>query len=501
MNRNLVALYYYMNNKSEIKVDKQKEIKELPKPKTNQTKIITKEEKKRRTNIFNKAKKTLKELFFGIDEVIDKIFAQIETWYIYPEYLIRPTIINLYGLTGVGKTDFVRKLSKLLELNDKTCIIELDCNSKSAYDSTINEWSLGNDSIFDELKSNDIRPDDKSILLLDEIHRFNSEKGKYGDIWKLLSDGFLYNESMVLVILKRIIKNLEQKYNDIKNDMMNTVDSFEEKMKYKFGINTSYQENIKPEDLAGKMSRWTIERFKNGNTQSPLEAFNKMDNNITGHLNTLDTIIKYDYEDYQKLKTLKIIYQGAESMISFCDLDFVNDIPTRTVFMRSCSNKVLLEWFKFKFQRLNEEAKNRDDDEMRLKDLDYIYSKMLIFICGNLGKENYSNGTPSADEVKTFLKKSFRAEQISRFGNNYIVYPILNKEHYDRIISKEIKSMEEKLQQEYNNKNIKIDPKEVEGRIELSDDYEYEGVRPIYSAVYKAISEILPSILIKLTEK
>ena len=91
---------------------------------------ISKEIIKSRYEIFNEAKKRIKNEFYGIDDVIEKVFKAIETWYIYPEFMTRPCIINLWGLTGVGKTDLVQKIRTYLKI-DKYASTEMDNNSNS----------------------------------------------------------------------------------------------------------------------------------------------------------------------------------------------------------------------------------------------------------------------------------------------------------------------------------------------------------------------------------
>ena len=65
--------------------------------------------------VLEKSKKNLKNHFIGLDNIIDNIFANIEIWYIMPELLTRPIVVNLWGMTGVGKTDLIRRLIR--ELN------------------------------------------------------------------------------------------------------------------------------------------------------------------------------------------------------------------------------------------------------------------------------------------------------------------------------------------------------------------------------------------------
>ena len=45
----------------------------------------------------------LKKEFIGLDETIHQIISAVRVWYLMPELMTRPIIINLWGLTGTGK--------------------------------------------------------------------------------------------------------------------------------------------------------------------------------------------------------------------------------------------------------------------------------------------------------------------------------------------------------------------------------------------------------------
>ena len=136
----------------------------------------------------------LKEHFIGLDECIDKIISSISAWYCMPDILTRPTIVNLFGLTGVGKTDLVRKLVNYLGMSDNFVEIQM-ANATQSHEKKI-QTLLG---------SSNISHDAPGILLLDEIQRFRSvdEQGKeihdyhFSDIWMLLSDGNFGNNSQL----------------------------------------------------------------------------------------------------------------------------------------------------------------------------------------------------------------------------------------------------------------------------------------------------------------
>src|SRR5271166_4596400 len=80
----------------------------------------------------------LKNKFIGIDEVIDKIIDNISLWYLTPEIQFKPLIVSLWGITGVGKTDLVRQLVKLLDFTDK--FIEIQMDIKNDYSRNIENY-------------------------------------------------------------------------------------------------------------------------------------------------------------------------------------------------------------------------------------------------------------------------------------------------------------------------------------------------------------------------
>ncbi len=135
----------------------------------------------------------LKSQFIGIDQIIDDLLDYIQVWYLMPEILNRPIIVNLWGMTGVGKTDLVRKLVKCLDYQDRFAEVEL-----SNVDTT--SWE---NSVAKVLENNGLADESPSIVLFDEIQRFNTldadgvpiPQTKFMDFWELLSDGRLSKKS------------------------------------------------------------------------------------------------------------------------------------------------------------------------------------------------------------------------------------------------------------------------------------------------------------------
>jgi Peptidase family M41/ATPase family associated with various cellular activities (AAA) len=142
-----------------------------------------------RKQILEVARIELKQYFIGIDEIIDSLLDYIQIWYLIPEILTRPIIVNLWGMTGVGKTDLVRRLVKCLNFQDRFVEVEL-----SNVDAT--SWYGSVSTILSQNEVNDGKP---AIILFDEIQRFNTlnpdgtpiQSTKFTDFWELLSDGKL----------------------------------------------------------------------------------------------------------------------------------------------------------------------------------------------------------------------------------------------------------------------------------------------------------------------
>jgi hypothetical protein len=135
------------------------------------------------------ARADLKSYFIGIDGVIDSLCDAVAVWYTMPEVLSRPVIVNLWGMTGVGKTDLVRRMVKALEIQDRFVEIELSNGDSTTWHS----------SVASRLSESGALEGEPTLLLFDEIQRFNTIDGdgkpltntKFSDFWELLSDGRL----------------------------------------------------------------------------------------------------------------------------------------------------------------------------------------------------------------------------------------------------------------------------------------------------------------------
>lgn len=314
------------------------------------------EEKKQK---LEHAKIKLKEHFIGIDSIIDQIIDNMKSWYLLPEVVTRPIIINLWGLTGIGKTDLVRKLVKYIEFDEKFAEIQMG-EKKNSYYSTPN--------IYSTLSRNYIESGDSAILLIDEIQRFRTRHRQkdedvitkeYGDIWTLLSDGKLNIKSgQKQAMLEMFLGELYYK------ECQNEEDEDEDK-------NEIVNDDTKP--VANKQPK---RKFHNS------------------------------------------VY-SAKELKTTCKLSE----PIEEIMKWDVNKK-----FKVIEDTLNSDDLNEPDD----------FSKVLIFICGNIDDAyssvmDDSNADRDADllhelskkinivHIKDALEERFFPEQIARFGNNHII--------------------------------------------------------------------------------
>ena len=150
---------------------------------------IDKHKVRARQEQLESARADLKSFFVGIDTVIDELCDAIAVWYTMPEVLSRPVIVNLWGMTGVGKTDLVRRLVRHLDIMDHFVEIELSNGDSTTWHS----------SVASRLGESGALEGEPALLLFDEIQRFNTidadgkplTNTKFSDFWELLSDGRL----------------------------------------------------------------------------------------------------------------------------------------------------------------------------------------------------------------------------------------------------------------------------------------------------------------------
>ncbi|TAF35505.1 MAG: AAA family ATPase [Cytophagales bacterium] len=194
------------------------------------------EEIQRKETLLRRIATELKTEFIGIDYIIDELLTYIRIWYLMPEVLTRPIIVNLWGMTGVGKTDLIRKLVKKLDFQDRFVEVELSNGDNTSWRS----------SVATILSDNGIDDGKPAIVLFDEIQRYYTidadgkalENTKFTDFWELLSDGqlakrdkedFDYYINSLIMSSKEQRKRNESSSEPVEEDALNLYEAIQYK--------------------------------------------------------------------------------------------------------------------------------------------------------------------------------------------------------------------------------------------------------------------------------
>lgn len=163
---------------------------------------------KQKQQILDHAKQTLKSEFAGIDSVIDKIFEWMGPWYLFPNMQETPLVINLWGMTGVGKSSLVNRLAELLEFGNRHYRFDMGEISK---DSNLN--------VNNQLRDLSLKKEPEPFIIsFDEFQhaRTINEEGREIDktdsriIWKILDNGKFDADLTDFIRLRNLSKLIEK---------------------------------------------------------------------------------------------------------------------------------------------------------------------------------------------------------------------------------------------------------------------------------------------------
>lgn len=418
--------------------------------------------KQRRTEL-ERVKKELKSEFFGLDAIIDRVINSVSTWYLLPQAINYPVIINLWGLTGVGKTQLVRSLVKKLNFQHKFVEVQMDAFSSGS--------GYYQDSICSILQSSAIEEGETGILLLDEFQRFRTvqveESGetkeldvkRFQDVWMLLSDGkFSADYSLYSKIERELTQSMYDEDWKKNNDESSNEATSDGSLSPSSESATTAIPDV--ESVSGSSSLTTTAKSRKKKKKVVIRKYK---------------LSPWEAIDYKRL--LKLKEPVAEIMT--WDLQKINYL-------------------------CHEALKNRTSSEID-------YSKLLIFICGNLDEAfkmagNLQDCDTDADvfhditkkisiiEVKGALIERFRREQISRLGNNHIIYPSLSKRSYELIIENTSNKYAQRL---YDNIGVSFTlSQSVFDEIYQNSVFPTQGTRPVFSSIHQILSSPLVNLSI-----
>lgn len=383
-----------------------------------------------RVESLENAKSILKKEFFGIDKIIDELIEHVRSWYTMYDFQERPLVLNLWGLTGVGKTSVVVRLMELLDFDDKTFQIDLGEKSGSkSLKNVIND--IGEFSVQTPI-----------VIILDEFQHARSLKGHFREeieedktrvVWELIDSG-----------------------------RVNYYDWF--------GGLFSFEAQIKKLELL--LKRGVV--VKKGKVVQGQEIFAR--ETYVEH-NENDELLFFDKEDYERI----LEYAGVKFGLELCE-----DVEKKMLDMDGAQTIDFL----YRVLRHARRPKSRNFTKaliVILGNIDEAYTMSSNYSADISADEFHEQSLKiTLPTMKKALRRRFRDEQIARLGNRHIIYPALNQEAYYGIIDKQIEQLDKKLYADYG-LNFSIDSS-VRDILYKEGVFPTQGARPLITTVQSVIN-------------
>lgn len=399
----------------------------------------------KKNNILQNARKTLKTEFFGIDAIIDEVIDNVSSWYTLSHLQERPVVINLWGLTGTGKSSLVKRLAELLNYNELYHHFDLGVSS--------GEMSFRRS--FTELC--DAKDDEPLLIALDEFQHARTltgsgpftaeiEEDRNRQIWELIDSGKIryIDWGRRLWGFDDMIKKLEYLLEsgiEVRNGLVHQgkklyCDEFE--MKYRSNSKVYFIQKRYYEDI--------IEFAGN----------------------------ELKFQLVKELEALLTKMSGPESI----------------KFMK-------------KVMRIGQKPRTKDFSKSLifiLGNLDEAYPMSSDFTAEIDADEFHEMSQKiTVPVIKNALRTRFRSEQIARLGNIHVIYPALNKASYVQIIQKELGLMKEGLASTLH-KAIDFDPS-VNDLLYSEGVYPTQGVRPLLTTIHQILKSNFSHFIYEIIEK
>ena len=388
------------------------------------------------------AKQTLKAEFVGLDRVINEVVDAIGSWYLFPEIQEKPLVINLWGLTGVGKTSLVKRLASLVDFEKQFYPFDLGRGRRQV------DVQYEMEGIFENEGGYPV------ILAFDEfqhartLDQFRQEKENSNNpiIWQLLDSGKFY---------------------------------------------TGYSGSDVHElyELLGRLRKYNRLGIKveRGVVAEGIETFRKI----------------REREEMLKLGEFKMVIHDLRFIpTTYCEkmYDAAKDMfETPTDVEQQCVELDGPGSIKLLQKVIKEAQAPREIDCSKslifiMGNLDEAYQM-----------SNNQNTDISADDfhleslkinvpdIKKALEMRFRQEQIARLGNNHIIYPALNRQNFEEIIRRELNKIADKARSHF---DLELYfHASLNKRLYLEGVYPTHGTRPLFTTIYHMVHSRLGKVV------
>ncbi len=409
----------------------------------------------KRKTILEDAKLKLKEEFRGLDTIIDEVIDLMEPWYLFPVGQIRPTVINLWGMTGVGKTSLIKRLFDLINLEDS--LYKFDVGDYASQDNTKLSYSFSEKLKNREKQQIGIIFDEFQLGRTIDEHGHELEKSGLRAMWDLLDSGK--------------ISILQSSYYGTK--------IFQLTLKLEDCV-----QNGSVECVNGKITKnkdYHDKYFKSTEDEEPEEKVKKgKKKEMNEDVSSEDLFVPEDF--YWYIQTI-------------WDTRFITDREIKE-FLKTMDHEGSIEF-------LNDTIKKA------FKPQEFDYSTSCIFVIGNIDEayQMAKDFDPDSDadrfykhslkitlpQIKESLQRRFRAEQIARLGNSHIIYPAFSSKVYRELIELELDKSSKKVKTRFDI-DLKFD-KSINKIVYKEGVFPTQGARPVFTTITALVESYVGKII------
>ncbi|CAN5562307.1 hypothetical protein BH10BAC4_BH10BAC4_05420 [soil metagenome] len=393
----------------------------------------------------------LKDRFIGLESIVDEVTSLLMPWYLFPEAHLRPTVINLWGLTGSGKTALVQSFVELL--GHKKLYTHLD----------MGEFESDSASWIKNILTDDLEyfHEKQAIICLDEFQfaKTMDEKRELGKdklrvVWELLDSGkinyipghstyYLFRADACLIRLDNAIRR---------------------------GVTLS-----------------------NGEVVTEKDAF-------------IELMDSFYFEDRDRdNEPLDHRYLLSRDFIEGVFWLFEDNTFSRDAIRKRVISSTLPEVIELIMEGMKTRTATRQLD----------LSRSVIFVLGNLDEayrmSHSLNPDISADDlneatskitlsdIKKALSKRFRSEQIARLGNNHIIYKSFTKAQFRELIKRELKRVRDFVMSRFD-WNVYFDATVID-IVYAEGVFPSQGTRPVFTTIKNMIESRIGRLALEVIEQ
>jgi len=404
---------------------------------------MNQEKKMDKNALLKQASVQLNEEYIGLEKVIEQIMHLLGNWYLYPQFQQKPVVINLWGMTGIGKTSLVKRIVELLKLDD--IFFHFDMGNNSEHLSSIKE----------HLKELELQSEQKQIV-------------------------FCFDEFQYANTIDAMEKELNKTYSRVVWDLLDS------------GC-------FQAQNSAGNNTARLITWYKN--LKYLIEQGLKIENGVISEKTKLyaqisNWKIRYDSLEKSFDKKLFFCHDIVDELFEIMQNEFETSLQL-VHYLKTINHQQTLEFIELAIQKSQARQTLNFSNSLIfiIGNLDEAYP-----FCAQLDTDIdadlfYDLSTKiNITDIKEALRSRFKLEQIARLGNNHIIYPSFSKSHYEQLIQASLQKIAATF---YSATKVTLHFTQAFTQLIYNEGvYPTQGCRPVLSTIQNLLEANLPQLYV-----